>query len=63
MAVFDDDPVRKPVTHAIGQDLADLSVDELTHRIGLLESEIKRLRAEVDAKSSTRNAAEALFRG
>lgn len=62
MAVFDDDPVRKPVTHAIGQDLSDLSVDELTHRIGLLESEIQRLRTEMAAKSSTLNAAESLFR-
>lgn len=62
MALFDDDPVRKPVTHAIGQDLSDLSVDELGHRINLLESEIERLRTEVAAKSSTKSAAESLFR-
>ena len=62
MALFDDDPDRKPVTHAIGQDLSDLSVDELAHRISLLESEIARLRNAVDDKSSTKTAAESLFR-
>lgn len=61
MAMSEEEPVRKPVTHAIGQDLSDLSVDELQHRIGLLESEIARLRTEMKAKGSSRNAAEALF--
>ncbi|MCB1382702.1 MAG: DUF1192 domain-containing protein [Notoacmeibacter sp.] len=61
MAMSEDEPVRKPVTHAIGQDLSDLSVDELQHRIGLLESEIARLAAEVKAKGSSLSAAEALF--
>lgn len=62
MAIFDDEPTRKSRTHEIGQDLSKLSVDELRARIDLLRGEIVRIEAEVDAKGSTRSAAEALFR-
>ena len=62
MALFDDEPRKKPKAHEIGQDLALLSVAELTERIGLLRSEIERLEAEVKAKGTTKTAAEALFR-
>ncbi len=43
MAIFDDEPVKKPKPHEIGQDLSLLSVAELTERIGLLRAEIVRL--------------------
>ena len=62
MALFDDEPRKKSKPHEIGQDLALLSVGELTERIALLRSEIERLEAELQAKGSTKNAAEALFR-
>ena len=62
MALFDDEPRKKPKPHEIGQDLSLLSVGELTERIALLRSEIERLEAELQAKGSTKNAAEALFR-
>lgn len=62
MAIFDDEPARKSRTHEIGQDLSKLSVDELRARIDMLRGEIVRIEAEVDAKGSTRSAAEALFR-
>jgi uncharacterized small protein (DUF1192 family) len=52
MAIFDEEPRRKPRTHEIGQDLSLLSVDELT----------ERLEAELQAKGATKSAAEALFR-
>jgi uncharacterized small protein (DUF1192 family) len=61
MSIFDDQPIRKPARHEIGQDLSLLSVDELTTRIGELKAEIARLEAELATKGTTRNAAEALF--
>ncbi|AZO11177.1 MULTISPECIES: DUF1192 domain-containing protein [unclassified Mesorhizobium] len=62
MATFDDEPRKKPRSHEIGQDLALLSVDELSERITLLRDEIARLEAERAAKGATKSAAEALFR-
>lgn len=62
MALFDDEP-RKPVrVHEIGQDLSLLSVAELKDRIEQLKAEIARLEADIQAKSATKDAAEALFR-
>ena len=62
MAIFDDEPRKKPKPHEIGQDLSLLSVGELGERIALLRDEIARLEAELAAKGSTKSAAEALFR-
>jgi uncharacterized small protein (DUF1192 family) len=62
MALFDDEPLKKPKPHEIGQDLSLLSVGELTERIALLRSEIERLEAELKTKSATKSAAESLFR-
>ncbi|MCO6391358.1 DUF1192 family protein [Aliihoeflea aestuarii] len=62
MAIFDDEPVRKTKIHEIGQDLSLLSVGELAERIEALKAEIARLEADIEAKSSTRTAAEALFK-
>ena len=62
MGIFDDDEVKIPRKHEIGQDLALLSVDELRNRIGMLRQEIARIEAELSAKGVTKAAAEALFR-
>jgi uncharacterized small protein (DUF1192 family) len=63
MSIFDDDNAPRSMrVHEIGQDLSLLSVDELKERINQLKNEIARLEAELAAKGSTRNAAEALFR-
>ncbi len=62
MAIFDDEPKKKPRPHEIGQDLSLLSVGDLTERIGILRDEIVRLEAELQAKGTTKSAAEALFR-
>lgn len=62
MAIFDDEPKKKARPHEIGQDLSLLSVGELTERIGILHDEITRLENELQAKDSTKSAAEALFR-
>ena len=62
MAIFDDEPKKKPRPHEIGQDLSLLSVDELSERIALLREEIARLEEALAAKGATKSAAEALFR-
>ena len=62
MAIFDEDPKKKPKVHEIGQDLGLLSVGELHERVAALNSEIERLEAEIKAKSQTKTAAEALFK-
>jgi uncharacterized small protein (DUF1192 family) len=62
MSLFEDDRPKKKTSHEIGADLSMLSVDELKMRVGLLREEIERLEAEITAKSSSRNAAEGLFR-
>ncbi|MGN6144984.1 MAG: DUF1192 domain-containing protein [Mesorhizobium sp.] len=62
MAIFEDEPRKKPKAHEIGQDLSLLSVADLNERIGLLREEIGRLEAELQAKGATKSAAEALFR-
>jgi uncharacterized small protein (DUF1192 family) len=61
MAIFEDEPKKPASRHEIGQDLSLLSVSELAERIRLLREEITRLEAELNAKSSTKSAAEALF--
>lgn len=62
MALFDEEPLKKQKPHEIGQDLALLSVGELRERIALLQQEMVRLEAELSSKSTTKAAAEALFR-
>jgi uncharacterized small protein (DUF1192 family) len=62
MALFDEEPVKKPAAHTIGEDLARLSVDELTERIELLKAEIKRLDEAIEAKRASRSSADTFFR-
>jgi len=62
MALFDDEPKKKPKVHEIGQDISLLSVGDLNERIAALRAEIDRLEAELASKSVTKSAAEALFR-
>jgi len=63
MAAIDpDDMPKKKTTHELGQDLALLSVSELTERIGLLKDEIVRLEAEIAKKRTSQTAASAFFK-
>lgn len=62
MAIFEEEPRKKSKPHEIGQDLSLLSVVDLTERIALLRDEIARLETELQAKGTTKSAAEALFR-
>ena len=51
-----------PLTQATKQDLDPLSVDELHARIAMLEGEIVRVRAKIDASVSFRASADAIFK-
>jgi uncharacterized small protein (DUF1192 family) len=59
--MFDDDEKVRTSTSG-APDLNGWSVAELEAYIVSLETEITRARAEIEAKSSVRNAAEALFK-
>ena len=62
MASEDDDKPRTKVTHEIGQDLSLLSVEELTERIALMNSEIERLQQAVTKKRASKDAADSFFK-
>jgi uncharacterized small protein (DUF1192 family) len=57
-----DEEIKKPKGHEIGTPLDAMSVDELNQRIGLLEAEITRLRAAIEARGATRKVADAVFK-
>ena len=59
---MDEETFKKPTAHEVGMMLDTMSVEELEQRIGLLEGEIKRLRAAIDARGHTRKAAESIFK-
>lgn len=61
--MFDDDVNRLPRPPLrIGDDLSAISIDELEQRITMLETEIARLRGEIDAKKATKAAANDIFK-
>lgn len=62
MALFEDDrPIRKP-KHQLGEELATLSIDELTSRIGLLREEISRLEQAIAEKQASKLSAASFFK-
>jgi uncharacterized small protein (DUF1192 family) len=63
MAAIDPDELpKKKIVHEMGQDLALLSVGELTERIALLKDEIGRLEAEMARKNASKTAADSFFK-
>jgi uncharacterized small protein (DUF1192 family) len=50
------------VTPQPGESLYDLSVDELRERIDVYRAEIDRLSREIEAKETSRKAADSFFR-
>ena len=50
-----------PLGDLLAEDLSPMSLEELTARIGELESEIARCRAIIESKKSSHNDAEAIF--
>lgn len=61
-AIGDEDRPRKKVTHELGQELAELSLEEIDLRIELLKSEIERLAAARAAKQASKAAADLFFK-
>ena len=59
-AAFAERMTRK--AHELGMVLDAMSVEELNDRIGLLEAEIARLRAAIEFKQKSKNAAAAAFK-
>ena len=63
MAGIDPDELpKKNIVHELGQELALLSVGELTERIAALKEEIARLEAEMARKRSSKSAADSFFK-
>lgn len=62
MTILDDDRPRKPAAAQPGENLADLSVEELKARIVVYRAEIERLAREIDAKEKHIEAAASIFR-
>jgi uncharacterized small protein (DUF1192 family) len=61
-AIDPDELPKRKITHDIGQELALLSVGELTERITLLKEEIARLEAEMKRKNASKSAADTFFK-
>jgi len=59
---MDEEAIKTPRVHEVGMAIDTMSVEELNERIGLLEAEIVRLRAAIDARGQTRQAAESVFK-
>ena len=57
-----DEEIKKPKGHEVGMSIDTMSVEELAERITLLEGEILRLKAAIDARGATRKAADAAFK-
>jgi uncharacterized small protein (DUF1192 family) len=63
MAAIDPDELpKKKISHEMGQDLALLSVGELTERITLLKDEIGRIETEMKRKQASKSAADTFFK-
>ena len=58
---FEDLP-KKPSGVVLGESLDLLSVSELEHRVSQLEQEILRVKAAIQSKQASKNAADAFFR-
>jgi uncharacterized small protein (DUF1192 family) len=59
--VFAAPPRKKALSHEIGQSVNDLSAQEITERIAILQAEIARLEEARRAKEASRFAADAFF--
>lgn len=55
-------PRKKAPDIILGEDLSMMSEHELVARIALLESEVDRCRTSIEARQSTRDAANSVFR-
>jgi uncharacterized small protein (DUF1192 family) len=58
----DEDRPKQKMAHVVGENLEMLSVEELRLRVAMLESEIGRLKSEIERKVASRSAADAFFK-
>jgi uncharacterized small protein (DUF1192 family) len=61
MAIDDEGP-RKKTAVELGCDLTVLSIEELRDYLTTLDAETARVKAQIDAKLSSRHAADAVFK-
>ncbi|MEQ8778513.1 MAG: DUF1192 family protein [Roseibium album] len=63
MSIFDEDVPKKNETGKVivGEDLSNLSEDELTERISALSEEINRTQRELEQRGTIRDAANSVF--
>ena len=62
MDLDDLQPPKKPKSYELGQDLSKLSVAELKELVSELKAEIARVEQALNAKQSSKSAAEAAFK-
>lgn len=62
MAMTDEDRPLKPPQHIIGQDLSELSIQEIERRVTLLTEEIERLTAARASKLASKATADLFFK-
>ncbi|WP_421726370.1 DUF1192 domain-containing protein [Bauldia sp.] len=60
--MHDEDQPKSTPRHAIGEDLAPLSLEELADRIALLQDEIARIEAAIAAKRDSADVADSFFK-
>ena len=62
MSFLDDDRPRKKPSPQPGENLSELSIEELTERFALYRSEIERLEQDSAANERFRTSADSIFR-
>ena len=58
----DEDGPKKIKAHEVGMPIDTMSVDELEERIGILETEIARLREAISDRQRTKDQANSIFK-
>ncbi len=58
----EDNGAKKKAEHEIGDNLDDISIDELKDRIKLLEDEMERIRKIIKQKQESHKRAEEIFK-
>jgi uncharacterized small protein (DUF1192 family) len=62
MALFDEEPPKRKTELVVGEELATLSIDELSERIEVLKAEIARLEETIAAKRESLGVADSFFK-
>lgn len=60
--LFDDEGPRRKRTLELGRDLSAVSIGELRDYLAALQAEAERVRAQIEAKETSRDAADQFFK-